>query len=165
MDVVDRHGQLYRIQRILNDPPCVYAGGKLLPGVAIRESILGNPLFFGQKELATAGDGSQAALIEKLLGTKCNEARARINEQKGIVENLIARLAKAMLKTLGKNSGLRAELEATLHVELSKLNDAWREEFLLIKRELDKVTLKNKALDFNGKRWVGRYPTQQRKRS
>jgi predicted ATPase len=94
LDAVDRHGQSYQIRRILKENSTVFIGGKLQPGISIRETILGNPLFFGQKELTTTNKGSEKDLIEKLLGSKCDEIRLQIDEQKNRVLEAIDRLSK-----------------------------------------------------------------------
>ena len=94
LDVVNRHGQLYEIRRILKEKSLVYAAGEQCPGVSICETIIHKPLFFGQKELATSGKGSEKDLIEKLLDTKCNDIRRQIEDQKLKVENVIDKLSK-----------------------------------------------------------------------
>ncbi|MDR0381558.1 MAG: hypothetical protein LBH86_06155 [Oscillospiraceae bacterium] len=94
LDVVDRHGQPYQIRRILKENAKVFIEEKWQPGVSIRETVLNKPLFFGQKELATAGKDSGKDLIEKLLNTKCDEIHRRIAEQKSRVIEAIDRLSK-----------------------------------------------------------------------
>jgi len=94
IDATDCHGQPYRIQRIFKENANVFIDGKLQPGVSISETVLRKPLFFGQKELATAGVDSERGLIEKLLGTKCDEIRHRIVEQRTKVTDTIGRLSK-----------------------------------------------------------------------
>ncbi|MDR2089001.1 MAG: AAA family ATPase [Clostridiales Family XIII bacterium] len=94
LDAMDRHGQSYQIRRILKESANVFVDDKLQPGVSIRETVLSNPLFFGQKELASAGKDSEKDLIEKLLGVKCDEVRRRISEQKTKVAEAADRLSK-----------------------------------------------------------------------
>jgi predicted ATPase len=94
LDVIDRHGQTYQVQRIWKENATVFLENKLQPGVSIRETVLNKPLFFGQKELATAGKGTEKDLIEKLLETKCNEIRSKIAEQKRKVTDTIDKLSK-----------------------------------------------------------------------
>jgi predicted ATPase len=94
IDATDCHGQPYRIQRIFKENASVFIDGKLQPGVSISETVLRKPLFFGQKELAAAGVDSEMGLIEKLLGTKCDEIRHRIVEQRTKVTDTIGRLSK-----------------------------------------------------------------------
>jgi len=94
LHAIDRHGHPCQIHRIWKEAAGVFYDGKLQPGVSIRETVLYKPLFFGQKELATAGKGSEKNLIEKLLGTKCDTIRRQIAEQKMRVVDAIDRLSK-----------------------------------------------------------------------
>jgi ABC-type cobalamin/Fe3+-siderophores transport system ATPase subunit len=94
LDVIDRHGQPYQIRRILKENAQVFVDEKWQPGLSIHETVLNKPLFFGQKELAAAGRGSEKDLIEKLLGAKCDEIHRQIAEQKVKVANAIDRLLK-----------------------------------------------------------------------
>jgi predicted ATPase len=94
INAADIHGQHYEIRRIWKESAEVYFDGKLQPGLSIRETVLRKPLFFGQKELATAGKDSEKDLIEKLLGTKCDEIRRQIAEQKTLIGESIDRLSK-----------------------------------------------------------------------
>ena len=93
IDAMDCHGQHYEIRRILKENTRVFIDDKLQPGVSIRETVLRKPLFFGQKELASAGKGSEKDLIEKLLGTKCDEIRNQIAGQKTKVTDTINKLS------------------------------------------------------------------------
>jgi predicted ATPase len=91
---IDRHGQPCQIRRIWKESAGVFYDDKLQPGISIRETVLHKPLFFGQKELATAGKGSEKNLIEKLLGTKCDAIRGKIAEQRTRVLGAIDSLSK-----------------------------------------------------------------------
>jgi len=79
---VDQRGQEYTISRILKDQPDVYIDGKLYQGISIRETILHKPIYFGQKDLSTTGEGFEKDLVEKLLGERLHGIRSRIDEQK-----------------------------------------------------------------------------------
>ena len=94
LNVHDHYGQSCQIQRIWQESANVFYDGKLQPGVSIRETVLQKPLFFGQKELSTAGKGAEKDLIEKLLGTKCNDIRKQIFAQNIQVIEAIERLSK-----------------------------------------------------------------------
>lgn len=94
LDLCDRYGQPCQIRRIWRDTSSVFYENVLQPGVSIQETVLRNPLFFGQKELATAGKGSETDLIEKLLGSKCDEIRHQISDQKSKVTDVILQLSK-----------------------------------------------------------------------
>jgi len=94
IDALDRHGLIYQIRRILKESTNVFIDEKLQPGLSIRETILNKPLFFGQKEIAAGNKGSEKDLIEKMIGTKCDEIRHQIAEQKVKVADVITRLQK-----------------------------------------------------------------------
>ena len=94
LEVFDRNVLSCQIKRVGMNKPEVFLNGKSHSGVSICETILYKPLFFGQKELATAGKGSENDLIEKLIGGKCDEIRRRIAEQKSKVCDVIEKLSK-----------------------------------------------------------------------
>jgi len=91
---VDRHGLEYEIHRILNEYPDVYVNGVRQPGVKIRETILHKPIYFGQKDLSSAGEGFEKDLVEKLVGEKLGDVRRRIERQKQQVNEVVDRLQK-----------------------------------------------------------------------
>ncbi len=91
---VDRHGQEYEIRRILNDQPDVYVKGKLQPGVSIRETIIRKPIYFGQKDLSSTGEGFEKDLVEKLVGEKLTGIRNQIEEQRQKVADAVSNLQK-----------------------------------------------------------------------
>ncbi|MDR2694158.1 MAG: AAA family ATPase [Chitinispirillales bacterium] len=116
IDATDRHGQPYQIQRILKEFANVFIDGKLQPGVSIRETVLSNPLFFGQKELAVAGNDSEMVLIEKLLGTSHDDIRRKIAEQKTKVTDIIGRLSKTknVEELIREQAGAKSDAEHRL---------------------------------------------------
>lgn len=91
---VDRHGQEYEIRRILNEQPDVYVDGELQPGIAIRETIICKPIYFGQKDLSSTGEGFEKDLVEKLVGEKLVGIRFQIEEQRQKVADAVSRLQK-----------------------------------------------------------------------
>ena len=92
---IDRNGSPYEIRRIWRDnSSAVYFNGELLPGVSIRETVLHKPIYFGQKDLSSTGEGFEKDLVEKLMGTKLDDVRRKIAEQKIRVAETIERLSK-----------------------------------------------------------------------
>lgn len=85
IQAVDKHGQIYKISRILNEEPEVFIDDNLHPGISIRETIIHKPIYFGQKDLSNTGEGFEKDLVEKLLGEKLYETRRKIEDQKQIV--------------------------------------------------------------------------------
>ena len=91
---VDQHGQQYEIRRILNEMPDLLVGGTLQPGVSIRETVVHKPIYFGQKDLSTTGEGFEKDLVEKLIGEKLDGIRRQIEDQKLKVQDAIDHLQK-----------------------------------------------------------------------
>jgi len=82
MDVVDRHGKAYTISKVYGEDTNVKDGGQDLPGVSITDSILRKPIYFGQKDLSSTGEGFEKDLVNKLLGSKRAEVLQKISTQK-----------------------------------------------------------------------------------
>ncbi|WOG28145.1 TrlF family AAA-like ATPase [Endozoicomonas sp. 8E] len=80
IDAIDRRGQPYQIRRILGERPDVYVNGQLQPGVSIRETVLHQPIYFGQKDLSSTGAGFEKDLIEKLVGDALVPLREKIKQ-------------------------------------------------------------------------------------
>lgn len=78
VEVTDRHGTTYEIHRILNHSPEVFVAGVPKPGVSIRETIVAKPLYFGQKDLSSAGRGFGQGLVEKMIGEALKRIRQKI---------------------------------------------------------------------------------------
>jgi len=95
IDAIDRYGQTYTIRRVWKESFAdVLFDGKLQPGVSIRETVLHKPIYFGQKDLSTTGEGFEKDLVDKLLGSKLDEVRRQIDMQKQKVAEATDRLLK-----------------------------------------------------------------------
>ncbi len=94
LHAVDKMGQHYEIRRICREQPDVYVNGILQPGITIRETVLHKPVYFGQKDLSSTGEGFEKDLVEKLVGENLAAIRSRISEQSRKVAELISRLKK-----------------------------------------------------------------------
>lgn len=105
----DVYGQVFTISRIYREAPNVYLNGKLQPGVSIRETILRRPIYFGQKDLSSTGEGFETDLVEKLVGEKLREARSNIESRRQRVRDA----AHQWLKQ-GNTTDLIREHEAQL---------------------------------------------------
>ncbi len=91
----DRYGQHYTLRRVWKEPYTeVLIDGKIQPGISIRETVLRKPIYFGQKDLSNTGEGFERDLVEKLLGSKLEEIRRRIDAQKQKVAEAVDRLLK-----------------------------------------------------------------------
>lgn len=90
----DRHGREYTISRILNDSPEVLVDGMTQHGLSIRETVLHKPIYFGQKDLSSTGDGFETDLVEKLVGERLTDLRRKIEEQRQAVSTAAERWLK-----------------------------------------------------------------------
>lgn len=86
---IDRRNQRYEIKRILGERPDVFIENEIQQGVSIRETILHKPIYFGQKDLSTTGDGFEKDLIEKLLSEALVPVRQKIEQESIQVANAI----------------------------------------------------------------------------
>jgi len=91
---IDKHGMTYEIRRILNQQPEVFIDNVLQPGISIRETVIHRPVYFGQKDLSSSGEGFEKDLVEKLVGEKLNAIRLRIDSQKQKVRNAASNLIR-----------------------------------------------------------------------
>lgn len=98
IDAIDRRGLPYQIRRILDEQPDVYVSGQLQPGVSVCETVLHQPIYFGQKDLSSTGAGFEKDLIEKLVGETLVPIRQKIEQSRQQVVdaiNQIKRIKKA----------------------------------------------------------------------
>ena len=105
----DVYGQEFTISRIFREAPNVYLGGKLQPGVSIRETVLRRPIYFGQKDLSSTGEGFETDLVEKLVGEKLRVLRDEIEVQRQFVRDAAQRWLK-----LSNTTELKRDYEAQL---------------------------------------------------
>lgn len=95
IDAVDRYGQRYQIRKVWKEQYSeVLIDGKLQPGVSILDTVIYNPIYFGQKDLSSRGKGFEKDLVDKLLGSKLDEVRRKIAIQKQNVSDAVDRLLK-----------------------------------------------------------------------
>jgi len=95
LHAVDRYGQSYQIRRVWKENYSnVYVDNKVQPGVSIRETVLYKPVYFGQKDLSSTGEGFEKDLVEKLLGSRLDDIRRKIAKQKATIGEIVDRLIK-----------------------------------------------------------------------
>lgn len=95
VEATDRHGTEYEVRRILGHDPDVYVDGTLRPGVAVRETVVCKPLYFGQKDLSAAGKGFGQDIVEKLVGASLKDVRETIVSIEEAMENAVEALLSA----------------------------------------------------------------------
>ena len=112
LDAIDRRGQPYQIRRILGERPDVYANGQLQPGVSIRETVLHQPIYFGQKDLSSTGAGFEKDLIEKLLGDTLTPVRQKIEQGRQTVIDAIHQIKRLTRAATQKQEWLDKKKDA-----------------------------------------------------
>jgi len=105
----DVYGQEFTISRIFRETPNVYLNGVLQPGVSIRETVVRRPIYFGQKDLSSTGEGFETDLVEKLVGEKLRGIRGEIETQRQRVRDVAQRWLK-----LDNAAELKRDYEAQL---------------------------------------------------
>lgn len=112
IDAIDRRGQPYQIRRILDERPDVYVNGQLQPGVSVRETVLHQPIYFGQKDLSSTGAGFEKDLIEKLLGEALVPVRQRIEQGRQRVVDAINQIKRLTRAATQKQEWLQKKQDA-----------------------------------------------------
>ena len=107
VQAVDCRGQQYEIRRIYKERPDVYVDGVLQPGVSIRETILRKPLYFGQKDLSSTGEGFEKDLVEKLVWEKLADTRTQIDAQRQKVSEAVNQLKNSPPRQKKRRSSRR----------------------------------------------------------
>ena len=136
VEAIDRFGQEYTVSRILKNAPDVLIDGVLRPGLSICETVVYNPLYFGQKELSSSSETFGNDLVEKLVGNKLSDIRARIQQQKQKVQDIVFSLSKVsnVDEAIDENKKKLADAE----FNLQKFSDAGIDEKLKEQTEFDK---------------------------
>ena len=95
ISAVNTEGQRYEIRRILREPnSTVYFDGVPQSGVLIRENVLRDPIYLGQKDLCRNGENFECTLVEKLIGVRLDDVKAKVSLQNKKIEELLDALQK-----------------------------------------------------------------------
>lgn len=117
LDAIDRRGQPYQIRRILGERPDVYVNGQLQPGVSVRETVLYQPIYFGQKDLSSTGAGFEKDLIEKLLGETLIPVRQKIEQGRQRVIDAVNQIKRLTRATTQKQEWLQKKQDAEFKLQ------------------------------------------------
>lgn len=117
LDVTCRRGINYQIRRIYQRSPELFIDGEMQAGVSIRETVLHNPMYFGQKDLSNTGEGFEKDLIEKLAGEKLIPVRMQIKDKSIQIQDLL----RHILRLNDSNTDLQSWIEKKADVSF-KLN-------------------------------------------
>ena len=105
VEIVDRHGVVYVVERIYGQKEDIYKNGVLQQGITL-DAILQQPIYFGQKDLSSKNADFENDLVNKLIGSRLNNLQAKIDKQKTEIQRIINEL-----KSLGNLSLLKKETE------------------------------------------------------
>jgi predicted ATPase len=105
VEIVDRHGETYRVERIYGQKEDIYKNDVLQQGISL-DAILRQPVYFGQKDLSNKNADFENELVNKLIGRKLNDVQVKIDNQKQEILRLVNEL-----KGLSNLSRLKIETE------------------------------------------------------
>lgn len=77
IELVDKYGRKYKIQRILNESLSIIDENGNDANILIN-TLINNPLYFGQKDLSQTEDGYEFNLLDKLLGDSLVEIKEEV---------------------------------------------------------------------------------------
>jgi len=121
LELVDSQGKKYQVTRIHRETPKCYMDGELLDRIDPKSVILKRPMYFGQKDLAKAGENLGGnSLIEKMLGNELVSERNEIVQQ----EQALGEAIKTLLSISQKEDELEAKKERleTVKFQINKLD-------------------------------------------
>lgn len=116
VEIVDRHGVIYKVERIYGQKEDIYKDDILQQGITL-DAILQQPIYFGQKDLSSKNADFENDLVNKLVGSKFNDIQTRIGNQKTEIQRIINEL-----KGFGNLSQLKKETEIAKANAEHKLN-------------------------------------------
>lgn len=105
VEIVNRHGEMYRVERIYGQKEDIYKGDVLQQGITL-DAILQQPVYFGQKDLSNKNADFENDLVNKLIGGRLNEAQSKIDNQKREIQRIVTEL-----NNFGNLSQLKKETE------------------------------------------------------
>ena len=81
INAVDKHNNSFTIERMYGHSVNVYDENRELKNISI-DSIIQNPLYFGQKDLSNTGEGFETDLMDKFMGKARREIIQKIESKK-----------------------------------------------------------------------------------
>jgi uncharacterized coiled-coil DUF342 family protein len=102
LDIIDKYGKHYEVRRLMSEQPSILDENGNEVGISIN-SVINNPLYFGQKDLSFTQSGYAFDLLQKLVGNK-------IKMQLGSVDNYVLKLDNS-IRNLLQLSSIPAKIE------------------------------------------------------
>ncbi|MDU5271529.1 MAG: AAA family ATPase [Streptococcus agalactiae] len=88
LEVIDEYGKKYEVKRLMGEQPSVIDSDGKDVGISIN-SLINNPLYFGQKDLSFTKSGYAFELLQKLVGGKIKDDLELKEENLNGLENSI----------------------------------------------------------------------------
>ncbi len=88
LEVIDKYGKKYEVKRLMGEQPSVIDSNGKDVGISIN-SLINNPLYFGQKDLSFTKSGYAFELLQKLVGGKIKDDLELKEENLNSLENSI----------------------------------------------------------------------------
>lgn len=102
LNIIDKYGKHYEVRRLMGEQPSILDENGNEVGISIN-SVINNPLYFGQKDLSFTQSGYAFDLLQKLVGNK-------IKMQLGTVDNYVLELDNS-IRNLLQLSSIPAKIE------------------------------------------------------
>ena len=107
VEIVNRQGESYRIERIYGQKEDIYKGPDLQEGITL-DAILQRPIYFGQKDLSNKNADFENDLIKKLVGAQLTSIDKQISIQKFEIQRIVNNLKEFQnLGTLRKETEIQ----------------------------------------------------------
>lgn len=105
VELKNRQGGLYRVERIYGQKEDIYKDDVLQQGITL-DAILQRPVYFGQKDLSNKNVDFENDLVNKLIGGRLDGVKKKISIQKQEIQRIVF-----SLKEYGNLSLLKKETE------------------------------------------------------
>ena len=88
VELINRHGALYRVERIYGQKEDIYKDDVLQQGITL-DAILQRPVYFGQKDLSNKNADFENDLVNKLIGGRLDDVKKKIDIQKQEIQRIV----------------------------------------------------------------------------
>ena len=102
VELINRQGVLYRVEKIYGQKEDIYKEGVLQPGITL-DAILQRPIYFGQKDLSNKDADFESDLVNKLVGARLDVVNKKIDDQKRMINGIVFSLKEYENLSLLKN--------------------------------------------------------------
>ncbi len=119
VELVNKHGDIYKIEKIQKEKETIYKDGNLLPGITF-DAIIDKPVYFGQKDLSNKDADFESDLLHRLIGNKLNNLKKEIEQKNIEIKDIIFQLQKSKNLEEQKKEAQTAIENAKHQLELFK---------------------------------------------